>query len=196
MYFCTFRQDIARLCERQHANNQHTIPIYRIPRSLVMSLLALPNELTLLIWKEINRARDLNSLIKTTRHFPGLLTPLLHDFAAEYRAGSPQRNALIAAAHAGHLSLVRLLVERKGYDINVREDRESVLLCAVASGSKEVVEYLLQKGWTYLLGTRAQINHHLTSQLVWGITQSTRFYLPKGSAPKTGIDTNEPLSTT
>lgn len=103
----------------------------------------LPNELLILIGVEIDKPNDLNSLLKTNRHLSLLLTPLLYEFAILETNGE---NALHSAARGGHVPLARLLLERKGFDVNVEESDNTPLIQAAIGGSKEMVEFLLQKG--------------------------------------------------
>lgn len=80
-----------------------------------MSLIQLPNELVLDIAQYLD-AKSLNRLLRSSRAFTPLLTPLLHELAVEDHDGVP---ALIVAAERGYDFLARLLLQR-GVEVNPR----------------------------------------------------------------------------
>lgn len=112
-----------------------------------MSLLALPNELILLIASLLG-PKHLNALIQTSRHLSFVLTSLLHRFAIQPHDGFPPFHW---ATIRGHKSLIKLLLEKK-FDINARHDSPelgdgvSALHYAAHMGKLEIVKLLLSSG--------------------------------------------------
>ncbi|KAH0610760.1 uncharacterized protein H6S33_011187 [Morchella sextelata] len=84
-----------------------------------MSLLSLPNELLHPIAEDLDLC-SLNHLIRTSRFFHILLTPLLIRHAQQDIDGAP---ALLWAAERGHKPLISLLLEM-GCDINIQNTKE------------------------------------------------------------------------
>lgn len=77
-------------------------------------LLALPNELLLLVAGYFDCPRDLSALLLTNQRLSILLTPLLHKLAVQDRRG---RTALQWAAYRGHIGLAKLVLS-KGFNVN------------------------------------------------------------------------------
>lgn len=84
-----------------------------------MSLLGLPNEILLVIAENLRTTKDTSSLLLTNRRLSSLLTPHLHDLATHEKMGL---NALAWATMKGHKELMKLLVLRKGFDIDAPDD--------------------------------------------------------------------------
>lgn len=80
-----------------------------------MPLLALPNELLLIIAEHLRFAKDAASLLLTCRRLSHLLTPHLHHRATQPYSGL---GALHWASSRGHKPLIKLLVQQKHFDIN------------------------------------------------------------------------------
>lgn len=80
-----------------------------------MSLIRLPNEIVLDVAQYLD-AKSLNALLRSSRAFTPLLTPLLHNLAVEDHDGVPP---LIVAAERGYEFLARLLLQR-GVDVDPR----------------------------------------------------------------------------
>lgn len=75
-----------------------------------MSLLIFPNELLLMIAKELDKPKDVISLLQANHRFAFILTPVLHEFPLRTRDYGEA--ALFWAAASGHESMARLLLER------------------------------------------------------------------------------------
>ncbi|KAI5838126.1 ankyrin repeat-containing domain protein [Morchella snyderi] len=80
-----------------------------------MSLLALPNELLLIIAENLRFAKDAASFLLTCRRLASLLTPDLHHRATQPYSGL---GALHWASSRGHKALIKLLVLQKHFDTN------------------------------------------------------------------------------
>lgn len=108
------------------------------------SLLCFPNELLLVVAGSLG-TRDLNSLLKTCRHFTALLTPEFRKLAVQDKDGT---TALHWAAANGHGPLVRLVLEIGEYaTIDGRDTTgKTPLQYAVAAGHLETVRLLLDLG--------------------------------------------------
>lgn len=115
-------------------------------RDVVRLLLALPNELILLVAKYIDCPRDLYALLLANKRLSILLPTLLHVFAVQDRGG---RTALQWAAYRGHVGLAKLLL-LKGFDVNdspkVTGWPMAPLYYAVKSARFELVKLLLDHG--------------------------------------------------
>lgn len=117
-------------------------------------LLHLPNELLLLIGSNLSHPRDLRALTLTNRHLATLFLPRLHDLAL---LPKNELSALVWAVKRGHLSLVKLLLE-KGVDVNFSEPsgycqtalQESFLWDS--EKSQEVMKLLLEKADLEMVG--------------------------------------------
>lgn len=138
-------------------------------RTQAMSLLQLPNELLLVISRDLE-SDDLNSFLQTNHRLASLLTPLLHKNAIEDRE-------LSWAVRGGYAPLVKLLLENgkggacfligspihwaalyghravieqlldMGVDISQKDlSGESALFWAVRSGREATVSFLLERG--------------------------------------------------
>lgn len=109
----------------------------------------LPGEIRLLIAQYL-RIKDLNSFLQTNRELYFLLTPVLHNLAV-HDVGYAYP-ALCWAAKRGHEPLVKLLLEEKGADTEVRRNPNPDSFCftplqiAAFSGRDEIVRLLLQHG--------------------------------------------------
>lgn len=125
-----------------------------------MSLSALPNELILLVAKNL-KPRDekcaispehLSHLLQTNRHFSVLLTPLLHEVALRHRG---PLSALAWAALHRYEPLARLALDH-GCDANAATTGGNCfytpLLWAVEGGSEEILRLLLERGAEINLG--------------------------------------------
>lgn len=84
-----------------------------------MSLLRLPNELLLVIARNLQKTKDTSSFLLTNHRLCSLLTPRLHDLATHDKMGL---NALAWAAMKGHKELIKLLVLKKGFDIDALDN--------------------------------------------------------------------------
>ncbi|KAH0606376.1 uncharacterized protein H6S33_004037 [Morchella sextelata] len=80
-----------------------------------MPLLALPNELLLIIAEKLRFAKDAASFLLTSRRLASLLTPHLHHRATQPYSGL---SALHWASSRGHKALIKLLVLHKHFGIN------------------------------------------------------------------------------
>lgn len=110
-----------------------------------MSLLELPNELLLPIAEHLD-SESLSSLLRTSRFFAELLTPLLHKFATHDKDGIP---ALLWAAERGYKQLMTLLLDM-GADIDIQNKKEwitgTALHKVVVHRDASMVRLLLDKG--------------------------------------------------
>lgn len=107
-----------------------------------MPLGRLPLEILLLVAENLEQPRDIYALLKTSRRFVHLLTPLLHK--AAILDGDP---ALIWASKHGHEFLVRLLLEQ-GVDINVKDEFYNLtsLHEAIMYGHEAIAKLLIENG--------------------------------------------------
>lgn len=107
-----------------------------------MSLYNFPLELILLVAENLERPRDINALLKTSRRFVHLLTPLLHKAAVQNRMP-----ALVWASKHGHELLVKLLLEQ-GCDINVKSEFYNLtsLHEAIMYGHEAIARLLIENG--------------------------------------------------
>lgn len=74
-----------------------------------MNLLCFPNELLLMIAKELERPKDISSLLQANHHLASLLSPVLYNSALRTRYY--REAALFWAVASGNEPMVRLLVE-------------------------------------------------------------------------------------
>lgn len=92
------------------ANLQVSLPEHSIRTTAhKMNLLCFPNELLLMIAKELESPKDVSSLLQANRHLASFLSPVLYDSALHTRYY--REAALFWAVASGNEPMVRFLVE-------------------------------------------------------------------------------------
>lgn len=110
-----------------------------------MALLAIPNELLLIIAENlIKRPKHVSSLLLSNRRLASLLTPLLHSLAVQDKDGWA---ALQWAAQRGHEALAELVLS-KGADVNAKDNffGQSAFYLAVKNRRVGFIGILLSNG--------------------------------------------------
>lgn len=101
-----------------------------------------------MIAKELDKPKDVSSLLQTNHRFAFLLTPVLREFALQIRYYGEA--ALFWAAASGHEPMVRLLLER-GFEMEVKAANRKLLHRAPGKCDDATVKRVLEEGANLVL---------------------------------------------
>lgn len=143
-----------------------------------MPLLALSNELILIIAKGLEKPKDVSALLQANHRFAYLLTPVLYDFALQSLYYG--ETALFWAVVNGYEPMVKLLLE-KGVGIEVKSLSKKLLHQAPSECGAETTRLVLEEGANIVIKDIYQEFSALQWAAFYGNTAMVALLLSKGA---------------